>query len=273
MRTLFRTLPLACLLWALAAPASSAPTPQEAKTPPPEAERHPSGLVTLRLAPGEGDRSPMQDDIVALHFTGWDREAKQFASSREGQRPRPLIAPVSSLFPGWREAVLSMVVGESLRVWVPDHLGPKNNAGPKSAVFDLELLGIRELPEVPPLTPPDDARRTESGARFKVVKASDATEAAPPGGTVLLEWSLWTAEGRMVDSTAVRGRPTAFMLDRVLIAFAEAVESMKVGESRHVWIPAAVHGGQWPKAPKGKDLVFSLELIRVMPNSMLPREG
>lgn len=266
--------PLALFLAAVfAVPAFSAPTPEEAKTPPPEAIRHPSGLVTQLLESGDGDAKPSDDDIVSFHFTGWDREGKQFASSLESERPRPLTLPMSKLFPGWRMALEGMVVGDVQRVWVPDHLGPKNKQGPESAVFDVELVAIRTLPDQPPLKAPADAERSPSGARWKMVKEGTSEESPPAGGTALLSWTQWAPDGRVVQSTEQRGRPTAFMLDRVFVGFSEIIQEMKVGEARYLWIPSAVHGGQWPGSAPNQPLILHVELVRVLPNSMLPRQG
>lgn len=265
----------ACLVaatWA-ATSAAAAPTPAEAKTPPADAVRHPSGLVTQQLQAGDGDRTPQGNDIVVLNFTGWDRDGEQFASTLEGEQPKPWSVQVSKLFPGWKLALETMVPGEIQRVWVPDHLGPKNNRGPESAVFDLELVEIRRLPEAPPLSAPEDAQRSPSGARWKQIKPATEEDSPPKGGTALLSWTQWNAKGEVVQSTELRGRPTAFMLDRVFLGFAEIIEDMKVGEARYLWIPSAVHGGQWPGAAKNQPLILQVELVRVLPNSMLPREG
>ncbi|MDA8016770.1 MAG: FKBP-type peptidyl-prolyl cis-trans isomerase [Thermoanaerobaculia bacterium] len=254
-------------------PCFAAPTPDEARTPPPEAIRHTSGLVTLLLEKGEGESKPTGDDVVVLHFTGWDRDGKQFASTREGERPQPWSVQLSKLFPGWRQALEGMVPGELQRIWVPEHLGPKNNRGPESAVFDLELVAIRQLPEVPPLAAPEDAERSPSGARWKRIKTGTSDESPPAGGTALLTWTQWGADGKVVQSTELRGRPTAFMLDRVFLGFSEIVQEMKVGEERYLWIPSAVHGGDWPGSSPNKPLILHVELVRVLPNSMLPRQG
>ena len=254
-------------------PAAAAPTPQEAKTPPPEAIFHPSGLVTQVLDVGDGDAKPGEGDVVTFHFTGWDREGKQFASSLDGERPQPMTLPMWQLFPGWRLALENMVEGELQRVWVPDHLGPKNKQGPESAVFDVELVKIRKLPEAPPLSAPDDAQRSSSGIQWTQIKPGSSKESPPKGGTALLNWTQWGPQGKVVQSTEMRGRPTAFMLDRVFIGFAEIIEEMQVGEERYLWIPYAVHGGQWPGAAPNQPLILHVGLVRVLDNSMLPRQG
>lgn len=254
-------------------PTFSPPTPAEADTPPPAADRHESGLVTLVLDNGDGDRSPSDEDIVTFHFTGWDRSGEKFASSRDGERPTPMTLQMSRLFPGWKMALADMVVGDQRRVWVPEHLGPKGNQGPPSAVFDVELLAIRTLPDAPPLKAPADAQRSASGAHWVQIKPGTTDESPPKGGTALLSWTQWAPNGKVVQSTEMRGRPTAFMLDRVFVGFSEIIEQMTVGEARYVWIPAAVHGGQWPGASPNQPLILHVELVEILPNSMLPRQG
>jgi FKBP-type peptidyl-prolyl cis-trans isomerase len=52
-------------------------------SPPPEARREPSGLVTQVLAPGKGARQPGGHDTVRVHFTGWNEKGKRFEDTRE----------------------------------------------------------------------------------------------------------------------------------------------------------------------------------------------
>ena len=61
----------------------------------------------------------------------------------------------------------------------------------------------------------------------------------------LLNYTGWTSDGQVFDTTQSRGRPTMIPLDRVMPAFRECVEQMVVGERRRCWIPATVSKGNW----------------------------
>lgn len=279
MSRLFRLLVLSSLLALVSVlvPASAAaappPTPVEAKEPPSTAERHESGLVSLVLTPGTGEEHPDGNDIVVAHYTGWTRDAEEFVSSRKAGKPGTFR--LATVFPGWREGIKQMVEGEVRRLWVPEHLGPENpQSGPRSAVFDVELVEIREMPDPPAAldAAPEGAERTPSGARFVRVEEGEG-DTPHAAARVLVEWSAWHESGRLVNSTAARGRPTAFLLDRVLPAFAEVLQDMQVGERRLVWLSDAIHGGQWPGAPKKGTLVFDLELVKILPDDALQLDG
>ena len=250
-----------------------APTPEELKNPPAQAERHASGLVSLKLEEGTGKRHPDPNDIAKVHFTGWTLDGAVFRTTR-GDKPGSF--PLDKVFPGWSEGIQLMVVGEKRRLWVPEHLGPPNaRSGPKSAVFDVELLDILDLPE-PPATlkkPDPTAERLPSGTFTKQIEPGDGGKTPGPTGRVLLHYTLWNEQGTTLDSTFNRNRPTAFLLDRVMPAFSEAVQTMTLGESRYLWIPQFAHQGQWPNGPKGM-MIFEIKLVRILPESVLqPQEG
>ncbi len=248
------------------------PTAEELKNPPAHAERHESGLVSLKLKEGTGDRHPDPNDVARVHFTGWTPDGAVFRTTR-GDKPGSF--PLDKVFPGWSEGIQLMVVGEKRRLWVPEHLGPPNaRTGPKSAVFDVELLDILDLPE-PPATldkPDPSAKRLPSGTFTKQIEPGQGGELPGPTGRVLLHYTLWNEQGTTLDSTFSRNRPTAFLLDRVMPAFSEAVQEMTVGESRYLWIPQFAHQGQWPNSPKGM-MIFEIKLVRILPENVLqPKE-
>ncbi len=252
-----------------------APTPEELATPPETAERLASGLVTQVIVPGTGEEHPDANDLVAVHFIGWTPDGMEFRNSYVADKHG--VFNLQQVFPGWAEGIQLMVVGEKRRLWIPEHLGPQNPRGgpPGASVFDVELLGIKPVPN--PTTrvdkPLEDAERTAFGAMTKVLKAGEGDVYPDPDSVVLLHYSGWTTDGLIFDSTYPRGRPTAFPLDKIMPAFADAVQLMVVGEKRYVWIPAELAEGQWPGNPKG-DLVFEMELIRILPADVLkPSQG
>lgn len=258
-----RSLPTLILLGALGAVAplvlaQDAPPSQ----PPADAAKSPSGLVSQVLRQGTSTEKADGNDEVEVQFTGWDRTGKKFAGTQEG---KPAKFSLSQVFPGWREGITLMRVGEKRRLWIPSNLGPQTTSGPKDAIFDVELLTVTSLPDPPKqLQSPDPtAERTLSGAFSKMVSAGKGTDKPDRSARVLLNYTLWSGDGRTIESTISRSRPTAFMLDRVMPAFAECVQLMVVGEKRLCWIPENVAAGQWPGAPKGM-MVFEMEFLRLL---------
>ncbi len=245
------------------------PTVAPPKTPPAEAKREASGLVTQVMRPGTGKERPDANDMVEAHFAGWGPEGNKFASSYESGKAASFS--LSQVFPGWREGMMLMTVGEKRRLWIPASLGPQHaTAGPKEAIFEVELEAIYKIPNPPAsLGRPDaDATRTPSGLFTKKIQSGTGNRKPGSASRVLLNYALWTTDGKTFDSTYSRKRPTAFMLDRVLPAFAEGVQLMVEGEKRLFWIPEALGGNQWPGSPKGM-LVFEVEMLTIMPDDAI----
>jgi len=246
-------------------------TPQQFTTPPPGVTVSESGLAWMVLEAGDGERHPDDNDLVLANYTGWNADGEIFQTNVGSTELR--LFDLESVFPGWREGIKLMVSGETRRLWIPAELAPQNPkagaAGP--VVFDVELVGFRLVPNPPEsrATAPQDAIRLPSGGHSKVVEAGHGTEKPSPTSRVLVNYIGWNQQGRIFDSTLHRGRPTAFLLDMVLSQFSEALQEMVVGEKRHVWIPAAMAAGQWPKAPKEGMLIFEVELLRILPQGSL----
>src|SRR5688572_17138013 len=162
-----------------------------------------------------------------------------FDSSVGGQ---PITFPLNRVIPGWTEGVQLMVVGEKRRFWIPGNVAYDGQPGrPQGTlVFDVELLEIEQMPE-PPATPPDvaaapaDAERTASGLASKVLTRGTGTEHPTATSTVTVHYSGWTTDGQMFDSSATRGRPATFPLNRVIPGWTEGVQLMVVGEKRRLW--------------------------------------
>jgi peptidylprolyl isomerase len=69
--------------------------------------------------------------------------------------------------------------------------------------------------------------------------------------------------GKMFDSSVVRGEPITFGLNQVIKGWTEGVQTMVVGEKKRFWIPGALAYGEEqtrPGFPFGT-LVFDVELL------------
>ena len=108
--------------------------------------------------------------------------------------------------------------------------------------------------------PPADAEVTESGLASKVLQAGTGDEHPGPRDTVKAHYTGWTTDGKMFDSSVVRGQPASFPLDRVIPGWTEGLQLMVVGETRRLWIPEELAYGGRPNRPQGM-LVFDVELL------------
>ena len=86
---------------------------------------------------------------------------------------------------------------------------------------------------------PANAKKTASGLAYRVLTpAKDASAAKPtPTSTVTVNYSGWTTDGKMFDSSVTRGQPATFPLNRVIAGWTEGLQLMKVGEKDRFWIP------------------------------------
>jgi hypothetical protein len=121
-----------------------------------------------------------------------------------------------------------------------------------------------------PATPPDvkaapaDAKTTSSGLAWKVLIPGTGTIYPGPTDTVTVHYTGWTTDGRMFDSSEVRGVPAVFPLNGVIKGWTEGVQLMVEGERSRFWIPAELAYGNTP--PKGYPaglLVFEIALIKI----------
>jgi peptidylprolyl isomerase len=248
--------------------------PPDVAAPPADSTRTASGLASKVLTPGSGKDHPRPEDKVKVHYTGWTKDGKSFDSSVA--RGEPAEFGVSEVIKGWTEGLQLMVAGEKRRLWIPAALaygdGDKARGGAPAGdlVFDVELLEIRQPPKPPEVpadvkAPPADAKKTASGLAYKVLKPGQGTRHPKATDRVSVHYSGWTPDGKMFDSSVMRGEPSSFGLDHVIKGWTEGVQLMVEGEKTRFWIPSALAYGDTPKrpgAPAGP-LVFDIELLSV----------
>jgi peptidylprolyl isomerase len=241
------------------------PPPPDVARPPEDAEKTASGLASKVLQAGTGDRRPGGTDMVTVHYTGWTTDGKMFDSSHA--RGAPSTFPVDGVIKGWGEGVQLMVIGEKRRFWIPQELAYKGQAGRPDGmlVFEVELLEIAASPKVAPAdvaAPPADAKKTPSGLAYKVLKAGTGTTKPTKKSRVTVQYSGWTTDGKLFDSSVLRGQPATFGLGDVIEGWTEGVQLMVVGETSRFWIPERLAYKGQSGAPRGM-LVFDIELIAI----------
>lgn len=243
------------------------PAPADVAAPPADAARTATGLASKVLQPGTGTEHPTTESRVTVNYTGWTTDGHMFDSSIS--RGEPATFPLGRVIPGWTEGVQLMVVGEKRRFWIPETLAYRGRPGapPGMLVFDVQLLAIA-MPPAPPAVPTDvaaapaDAQRTASGLASKLLRAGTGTQHPAANSLVQVNYTGWTTDGQMFDSSLTTGRPASFPLNHVIAGWTEGVQLMVVGEQRRFWIPEALAYGGRPGAPAGM-LVFDIELLAI----------
>ncbi|MBT8306074.1 MAG: peptidylprolyl isomerase [Maribacter sp.] len=131
-----------------------------------KAEALPSGLQILSLVDGKGEK-PKIGQQVKVFYAGYlengtlfdsniEEMAKKFNTYDErrkqgrGYEATPMLySPEARLFPGFKEGLLTMKIGDKIRVFMPPHLGlGEQGGGPippnSNLIFDIEVTGIAE---------------------------------------------------------------------------------------------------------------------------------
>jgi peptidylprolyl isomerase len=241
-------------------PPSKIAAPTDVAAPPADAVKTSSGLATKVLTRGAGKDHPTKDDVVMVHYTGWKTDGTMFDSSVT--RGKPSTFGVARVIPGFSEGLQLMVVGEKRRLWIPEPLAYKGQREPKGMlVFDVELLEIPSHPPADVKAPPPDAKKTASGLAYKVLKEGVGGRHPRVGGAVTVHYTGWTTDGKMFDSSVVRGEPATFQVDQVIPGWTEGLQLMYEGEKTRFWIPESI-AYKGKSAPYGM-LVFDVELIKI----------
>jgi peptidylprolyl isomerase len=237
--------------------------PPDIATPPADATKTGTGLFTKVLEPGTGTKKASASDVVSVHYSMWTTDGKIVDSTRTKGIPARFV--LANVFPGWRECVTLMTIHEKRRCWAPQDLAYKAQKGRPTGmlVFDIELLGADLAPTVPPdlSKPPADAQHTPSGLAYKVLDPGTGVRNPSAFGRVTVDYTGWTTDGKMFDSSVIRGTPTTFSLDEVIKGWTEGVQLMVEGQRNRFWIPESLAYAQGG-GPRGM-LVFDIELIRI----------
>jgi FKBP-type peptidyl-prolyl cis-trans isomerase FkpA len=106
-----------------------------------------SGLKYVDLVVGSGE-SPMEGQMVTVHYTGTFENGVKFDSSVD--RGQPITFPIGAgrVIKGWDEGLMTMKVGGKRKLIIPADLayGARGRPGiPPNAtlLFEVELLGVK----------------------------------------------------------------------------------------------------------------------------------
>jgi len=251
-----------------AAPSNGLSTtaPADVAQPPADATKTASGLAYKTLVEGAGPDKPHDYDTVTVYYVGWTTDGKMFDSAVPPSEP--ISFPLNRVIAGWTEGVQLMKLGDRTRFWIPENLAYQGQPGAPAGmlVFDVELVkitaGKKPMPAPEDVAAaPADAQKTPSGLAWKVLQPGQAGGAKPTAAsTVTVHYTGWTTDGKMFDSSVMRGQPATFPLGQVIAGWTEGLQLMTVGEKSRFWIPVDLAYKGRPGRPAGM-LVFDVELI------------
>lgn len=155
------------------------------------------------------------------------------------------------------------------------------NTAPEPSIFAADYVPAKEVEEAPPapvperddaLPPPPDvqappttAQKTASGLSYLVITPGTGKVHPQLADSVSVHYTGWTTDGRMFDSSVVRGAPATFGVTQVIAGWTEGLQLMVEGEKTRFWIPADLAYGTRPArqgTPAGM-LVFDVELLGI----------
>lgn len=251
------------------------PVPDDVGKPPDKAIALKSGTKKLVVKPGTGKDSPGQADTVNYTYIVWDSDGRML-DTNIGKGKRSANTQPYRQSVGMAEMLMSMTVGERAHFWIDAEKVKQSGATPPGGVdhgtlcYEIELGQLTKAAHPPPpapadvAKPPADAKKTAKGTYYKLLDPGPGKDPRHPTDkdTVKVNYTGWTTDGRMFDSSFLRGEPAQFSLKSVIPGWSDGIPLMTVGQKMRFWIPKELaYKGQAGK-PEGM-LVFDVELVEL----------
>jgi len=246
--------------------------PDDVAKPPANAAALPSGTKFVVIHPGTGKDKARQFDNVTYTYTVWDTDGRMIDADHQKPRTEPPYKQAVGLW----EMMTSMTAGERTRFWVDAEKMVLSGVKPLPVqhglvCIEVEVLQIGKADHEPPPTPPDVAKppdgvkKTAKGVFYRLVKAGPGKDPRHPEATntVKVNYTGWTTDGRMFDSSALRGEPATFSLGGVIAGWTDGIPVMTIGDHVRFWIPEELAYKGAAGKPAGM-LVFDVELLEIM---------
>jgi len=221
-----------------------------------------SGISYVITAPGEGG-VPTAEQNVKFNFTFFGPDGSPVQSS--AQMGGAQTAPMEKLPPFFSEVFLQLQAGGKADVYIP---GSVLGAPDPIVKCEVELVEISDPIPAPPVPEdvaavPADAKKTESGLAYKVLKEGEGGDKPTAASTVTVHYTGWETNGEMFDSSIVRGETTSFPLGQVIPGWTEGLQLMSKGDTYRFWIPEELAYGpkQEGSGHPGGLLVFDVQLV------------
>jgi FKBP-type peptidyl-prolyl cis-trans isomerase len=242
--------------------------PSDVAQPPATAKTTKSGIKYEEVRAGTGKDRPTAADDVTFNYTAWNAEGRMLETTE--MKKRPVKSPPFRQPAPLEEVLEQMTGGQRVRFWVDADKMKRPQPGPATGqlCYEIDLVTIEKSKNPPPPTPPDvakppgDAKKTEKGVFYKVLKTGKGGPKPKPEDSVRVNYTGWNTDGRMFDSSVIKGEPAEFNLRGVIAGWTDAIPLMSVGDKYRFWIPDTLAYKGQPDRPQGM-LVFDIELIEI----------
>jgi FK506-binding protein 9/10 len=235
-----------------------------------------SGLKVTEVIEGEG-ATPVKGDIVTIHYTSWYLDGDEIESTVKNGQPVKFVMGAGQLIPGLEEGVVTMRKGGKRILVLPPALAYGEEGLPpvvppgKWVKFEVEVVDIEPGP--PPLLPWNDAGMdlvvTPTGLQYVEFEVGKG-DAPTLGGTVVVQYSGFLADGTLFDSSYRQGYPVEFEVSakRLIPGWVEGLLTMRAGGRRKLIVPPFLaYGakGYGKTIPPDATLIYDIELLEVRP--------
>ena len=244
--------------------------PPDVAQPPATAKTTKSGAKWIEVRPGTGKQKATTADDVTFNYTAWNAEGRMLETTE--MKKRPVKSAVYRQPPPLEDILSQMTGGQRVRFWVEADRMKKPQPGPATGqlCYEVDLVTIEKSKNPPPpvpadvAKPPADAKKSDKGIWYKVLKPGKGGPHPTQGDSVRVNYTGWTTDGRMFDSSIIKGEPAEFNLRGVIVGWTEGIPLMSVGDKFRFWIPDHLAYKGQPDRPQGM-LVFDIELLEIKP--------
>ncbi len=241
---------------------SAAKVPSSNKVPA-NAVESASGFNYLVLQAVKLGTASIKPDFFEYKVTLWNKNESGKFISKESGVLRANFKTISKSSPALARAALLSPVGEMRRWWFSVADKPE-----QTQIIDLTVLGNVDPTPVPSDVSdvPASASKTASGLAYRVIKKGTGTGHPTLQSMITIDYSGWTPDGKLFDSSVTRGEKAVFPLNGLISGWKEGLTLMSPGDTYRFWIPGHLAYDSIPNAngPKGM-LVFDVTLYSFEP--------
>ena len=250
----------------------AAAIPDDVAKPPASASALKSGIKYAVLRPGTGKDKARPFDTVTYNYTAWASDGRMLDTTEA--RKRAVTTPVYKQPAALEEMLTSMTAGQRVRFWVEAEKmaqsgKPVGGVAQGLLCYEIEVLQIakaaHEAPPPPPdvAKPPEGTKKTDKGVYYRLLKGSGKDQHPTADDAVKVNYTGWTTDGRMFDSSAIKGDPVQFNLNGTIPGWIDGIPKMALGDRMRFWIPEDMAYKGSPGKPAGM-LVFDVELVDIV---------
>jgi hypothetical protein len=255
LKLISKTFVLSFLL--LSASVNAAP-PTSVKAPK-NVQEFSTGMYYQVLKAAPKGAKMIKPEFVEYRAVAWQADTKGKFNASDSGVQKSDFKSIANKWPQLARAFLLSPIGETRRWWVD---------GTSPNPIDITVLGNVDPAPAPAdvAAVPMDATKTLSGLAYKILKKGDGKTSPSISSTITIHYSGWTTDGKLFDSSVVRGEKATFPLSGLIKGWQEGIPLMKNGDTFRFWIPDYLGYGSNPRpgAPKGM-LVFDVTLYSFEP--------